>query len=930
MEFYLDNQKIDTIVNGVVINETLDETLYTASVVLSLNEQKEAIKPYTPFKIVNGGETFYFVVASDDVELESKSPLMFKHSLKLIEETEILKIKDLQNTICAQPSRNKSVKVISNGEYDEPRLSNTLSIKPYEKINKIMLEVDTYKIYETYRGSKPAVGNIPISMEVAKINARAKIVVRDKGVIIYETERQIDEHFEKIIDKGNFNALTVEVRLLKPLNTGTKIEIYSVFARLKVETYYYSLLDVLNLIKKRSGDTFIVSNEISDLNSVVAPNFAFTENNVFNAVNEVFSFVDGRAFLRNGELTIKYFNERKEAKVLEEDLTGYKSSLSSEKYANGLVSKFQNAGTETHTFYPSDYNFAKAKPTDLGVPTDTGWAFVVDKKIRYLEKLVVVSDVIFGLTDNIFDYNIKMDGVELDVSDYTFEDTNYLQLPKLSSVNFDDLMNKNLQNNSFHYKSGSNEINYLTTSKTIIGTEVYGVGFALYRAFREQIFKSDLQMKKYSWDGFSVDEKNIKFNAKFYPYVDGKLIIEQAEEKANGVIRLSQANGATNINRMGQNLFGQLLRMGNEERVVTPKITSFDKRFKCGDTYDKEWLVNKSSTTILKDFSFQTLQLTKNYNKISNFIRLNQVKRFNEIDSSVVGKSETIIKEYVYFDLQDFTNTSDLTLNLDYFKNGLLATFNGAEFVNNLDVATFKNDEINYFVKIPMLTYGSGNALCFEFSFDSPISAGTQLVQDEAFYGSKYFSKYCLYADENGRFDNFNIQVGYWEDELITHQKAGVVLDKLPFIGSQLDVYFGSKIQLSWHSLLTINGNVEKQANEIFALNYEILFLSKNTDLFIGNHLLTNNKLVNNILSSDNYLYFSDTLYSVMDTHAKGTKGSKVNAVISGNKITFGTAQTCKAWAIANANGELLLSVNKAQRSGESLFVYFSCSRKRL
>ena len=933
MEFYLNNELIDNVNNGVVVNEALDDTLYSASVILSLNDQKEAIKPYTPFRIYDNGEELCFVVQSDDVELQSKSPLIYQHNLKLIEETELLKVKQIRNTICQQPSRKKKAKVLT-GKTDVKFESEPIVLHDYERVSKIYLKVFGYQVREYDRSAKPAVGKATIYMNAEYHDTTSLVVVKNNGQVIFSEEKAWKGQGETIIlPNGEYNTLKVEVTLKTPSLQNPYIY-YTTCAKLYVETYYYSLLDIISLIRTRSNNSFVLSNNLIELDRIIAPNFAFTENNVYEALSEVFSYIDGRPILRKGELDVKYYNQVKDKEVISEDLTGYKSSLSSDKYANGLLSKFQNGGFETPIIFPSKNDYASPKPTDLGVPTESGWAFIVDKKIRYLESLIVKGEYTFALTitGGPYNYNISMGAIDLDLTDYVYEDTNYLQLPKIASVNFSDLSTKELQNNSFHYKSGSNEINYFNTSKTIIGTSVYGVGFTLFRAFHEEISREIYSLKKNQWDGFTINDKDLNFRVSYYPILDGKVEIEQSENKYDGLIRLSQSNGATSINRMGQNLYGQLLRMGNEERVAIPKVTSFKERYKVGDFYENDWVVNKATTTIFKSFSSQTLQLTKNYNKMSQFIRFNQLKRFNEIDNSVVGKSEEIVKEYLYLDTKTLTKKYDCSLDFSYLINGLFATINGDDsFSNLITMSAFTNDSINYYVKIPMVTYGSGNALCFEFSFESPISAGTQLVKDEEFYGEKYFSKYCLYADENGRFNSFTIDCGHWVKKLAPTEIATNYLSALPYINTTID-YSDSILgeTLSWNSLLKLERTFNKQANEIFALNYEILCLTQNKNLFIGNAFISKNKLVDETKRGKNYLWFSNEKYSVMDTLAKGTQSIEVNATRTDNAIILGLARNCKAWAIANEQGELLLSCNEPKENGENLIIYFSLSKERI
>ena len=83
------------------------------------------------------------------------------------------------------------------------------------------------------------------------------------------------------------------------------------------------------------------------------------------------------------------------------------------------------------------------------------------------------------------------------------------------------------------------------------------------------------------------------------------------------------------------------------------------KEFYYGDHPELTPLLNeilRRSKKCLSDFGYDEVNFETymdnvwvNINKLSNYIKLNQNKRFNEIDASLTTKSEDIYNEYLYF-----------------------------------------------------------------------------------------------------------------------------------------------------------------------------------------------------------------------------------------------------------------------------------------
>ena len=100
------------------IVETLDDTLDSATCILKANTDAEPVKPDTPFEVsVTDGTVFRFLVASDNVEVYSKEPLLYKHTLSLIQDTRAFSKQLVRNSVFSQPAQKVKKGYWSEGQF---------------------------------------------------------------------------------------------------------------------------------------------------------------------------------------------------------------------------------------------------------------------------------------------------------------------------------------------------------------------------------------------------------------------------------------------------------------------------------------------------------------------------------------------------------------------------------------------------------------------------------------------------------------------------------------------------------------------------------------------------------------------------------------------------------------------------------------------
>ena len=126
---------------------------------------------------------------------------------------------------------------------------------------------------------------------------------------------------------------------------------------------------------------------------------------------------------------------------------------------------------------------------------------------------------------------------------------------------------------------------------------------------------------------------------------------------------------------------------------------------------------------------------------------------------------------------------------------------------------------------------------------------------------------------------------------------------------------------------------MEKQPNEVFALNYEIAFLPKeqNRD-FIGSAFINDNFLVSGKPKRKKlYVWHSEEPYSVLDTEGRGTKLAVTGVAQSGGEITFTheEGEATSYWAICDERGNILFASN-SECATTYKRVYFALRNSRL
>lgn len=764
---------------------------------------------------------------------------------------------------------------------------------------------------------------------------------------------------KELADQGcnNFEILFPTLQMLtgtwKPLPEGENAESQHGSIRfwmwqieVEAEIYKYNVYDILELLLKRQRkatqlkaqtDLFALpewtngQNPEEDalytlLKSTIAPNFYFTQLTMYECVAEVFRLFDAIFTMdENGKLGIEYFNDLTNEPIPNNKFTGRTLSLGEEKYINGLVSEYQDARIE-ETF-PDNNKFIGLRSTEFGVPEAQDYNFIVPHAIDYVNKLEIELD---GFTRN--SEAISCEGeMVADITRQVVEQTVWSSLDTgaVTPQNISDRIVK--QANALYYVKGENKIQVAFTFKDSWGMTHYTLAEAVRMIMNRMAgteegmnCRSNLQEAKWNL---------IKMRMNYICTVNGKMRIESIENKYKGDMLIDQVNGAVDLNKMGLNMMGLSLKLGNPTLNATHKISSWSDRIKTGQIYEYEggiWVANVVNYTFFNGFIQGKVSFVQNFNQLSLRTRLLREKRMTNVSQELVTKSEEIITDYVYYSSVDPVSVSGegIHFNSTYLHHFLVQSFSTTDVtikIKDIFLRTtveFLGVPSELLLYVPKVLYGAGNTVNFEFGFDHPLNAGKQTRFNTSASGviTSAFTYKTMYTDT----------YGYLE-------KADFVASSSTFI---YDHNFPAYLNIGPSSTryFRLLLDVFKQPNEILAVNYQLAFLPlperKQID-FIGSEFINTNCFVKDLRGKNKkkYICLFETKASVLDLKATGyyaktqlTEGESQLIYKSTLTFTFrpmsnSEYEKTKSWAIVDEDDNILFASN-TKPTRESFFSY--------
>lgn len=990
MYTFLLNDKQINVVNAPILNECLDESPDTIEVVLEVQDRLEPYEPHSSFKVLKDDKVIFDgAIISDSVEVACKSPLEYIHSISChesIRETQFLFVRDTSFTqyytdrelVSKQqyifPFQNGSgIKVISASPIGDDKVPIKFSKFRNANLDKIVIECEIYD-YENDL------------IKVVNPNAKYKNIIG--FTLIDKTTNEIifsygnNDYFEKVIhveipiSRINFDheyAFSFN-KFPESYVDKTKNLPYATFnCYIYAIRHKYTLYDVLDtlrrqqILKAKNGNNVYLtkcdyqfklptSGRLYNLlYYTIAPDFVFTDCSLWDCLVDIFQYIDAEPkFSLDGTKTLEaeFYNDKQRKIDLNGELTNFTTSINNKNYVNDFVTKYQNARIKNSVTYPSNSVYKNVSGNKISITNENDYLIMTDKPIDYVEHLYfnlqgktlkahfamyttrIVNNEVIGHTLDIRDVDkdiLFKSSSEFDYANQVVTKDVYMTLPEPGTSESEVIRSFN-KATAFSYEQGDNKIEFLSNFKNIFGFQFSSIKYALGYLFINLlggITSSGIGDNKWIVE---VETYDIQYRVIYKPQLEGLTKSESIENKAQGFYtRIAQANGGTMLEKLGRNASGVALRSGVPNITISKKIDTLENMFKKGDYVLENgipYVVNKTSTTFYNDFAFQTIELTKNFNRFNQFTRIDRQKRFSEFSKNLIARSEDYITEYAVVSLNKGVN-EETFINHDTFYFCIEKSLDRSVGISTNTITSACFTPLNednttqlqkgYSVLAPIAIYTTQSTINFEVSFDNAKIVTYNMEQRS---DDKKITQYVYYTGKYGEFKKCDLKLGQIisSDNWLTANKISPYLEENTTFNDFINIK-----QLEYY----------KKPNEIFAFNYQLAFVPSNAGVeIIGSSFIENTLITKDLDKSiELHLFGMNRKLSPLEDKVMGCEKLekiRLDMTTQGEYVILNKLQKpYEAWGICDNNYNVFLAFNEDVNETSTLKFYINLKHKR-
>jgi hypothetical protein len=703
-----------------------------------------------------------------------------------------------------------------------------------------------------------------------------------------------------------------------------------------VRYYLYDVLDDLidttpfetstNLVGTRvcvlptSGDLY------DYLTTEEAPEFTFKEVTLRKSFEQVGDYFDGipRLYINSSdelELTFDLVNELKTLITSESDFIEKSVQQNIDLYATQIESEVMNLVNDNSygasvEIYPSANSWITARSNDFifdflksYIPTS--------KRIYTIPKLFMKLNVTVSESGTtVYDDELEFDIVREDASG---------NKRVVEKKIYQALENTTLNVASPTYYNKNNVIYYSYREQNITQSGVYGVSSNL------EVIDNVARIGIYEQlvdDGIidpstplldiviTINDsiENYKYQVHYVPIPNAvRLSISRQDNTDvfyNSTLIANQQGRIVNLENFTNNLYGRINRIGNSELQLSNREVNIDDLYDIGDYTDELYIITKKEVIFYKDYVYANYELSRNFNKISDFISVNSEVRQYEMGEQNTLNRDLIYKEYIEIDaVTSGTGTNSSQLMQSDGIESYINTFKvsstdepvrGAIFTDSL---TETSD-----LSVAMSSNGGGNALIFDWRFVDNKSAGAFRQTNNL---SQVANDFAPYTDKDGLNPTFSMYMYNQYESGLLETVVDSIADNLP----KTDLTYVDKIYMNNSSSFRLN----KDTREVIGGTFLLQQKSKdNEKVGLGRVLSSRNRLVSENPPTTIKMYYSTTLKFNRSNTLNVPSGyiSDGTALVttfptSGYMVVNGVGSTWASYCLTDENDRILLWVNQ-------------------
>ncbi len=586
-----------------------------------------------------------------------------------------------------------------------------------------------------------------------------------------------------------------------------------------------------------NADGSIRQGSLADrLDKIISPSYTFTKQTLRECLQQIGAFIHGEPRLipvkdESGEYIFEIVFDEYGGTSMSE-IAGRHSVKSDVKHSIEQFGSAVDSSVENLVNQLDKFSGVISEPSAEGystVRTESVYARVQEDNmyIPTTQRIYTVEDIEVGLIPN-------KNGAQVgyvSIMPYLFEKTHYDAY--LSS--YTDVY-PNSKAYGIYFTQGEKGIHGLSFKAP--GEYASGAfkNYAILNILRKVTEVADLDL---NGDHYP----QLAFRVTYTPFYNSRVAQSKVHYKETPRASTLVYNQGANIvesKYYGENLKGAIARLGNVERTETYIIGNIEMIPKAGDLYDEDYYISAVLAEDYPTFTKVTIGLSKDFNKLSEYIGINSTKRYSEVSTTQAVERNMLFREYVVIgERENEATDNEPTFIRDSFVERLTDIFNDyvddIKPISNVISTTLHSDGNEVKISLPVISSAFGNSVCFSWQYEDNYSAGSNSQHMEVGSNeekvSGYFQNNIPYCDYYGRVKGFAFNLGYGN---VQDQST---VDKQTEVGGKLPLFDGTETA---GVLQTPQGkyfNIRKDSREILQVNVQVDLVSNDNNLIIGSAL---------------------------------------------------------------------------------------------
>ncbi len=634
------------------------------------------------------------------------------------------------------------------------------------------------------------------------------------------------------------------------------------------------------------------SDQAELFDKIYAPEFSMTKQTLRECLKEVGQILHGEPRLRQVardnfeqfEIYYDLYGGMKESNLRKYADIFSQSVAQIEQYCTHIDSSAQNLINQTD--WAAGVITEPSRTEFRTVRTETQYARISDENMlistdRPIYKIMKLEALAFCKCDN---DDTKSGYKLLDITPYIFESTLYNS--QLSSYNEKWPYSKAF---GIYFTQGEKNIkglNFKPDRALFPAFAKYAIVNILEQAVNDQLNKVILiappwdlnAVENYKYRLIIGDKERpyteLAFRVTYIPFFDVRVAQTKSyykdHDKALALVYNQTANMIESRN-YGESMKGVVARLGNPELSVTYILSRWSQIPQAGELYNDDYYISAVSVEYLPDMIKCTVGLSKDFNRISEYVGVSSEKRYYEVSEKQTYDRSTLYHEYIVIGNEE-EGDSDTQFIHDDFMEAIMDTFSQIKWESNRPYSPINcviawgetvinsSSSINYklmplpHVQLPVVSTAFGNSVAFIWSYQDNYSAGaiSQYMENNGVSG--YWQNDFPYTDYYGHMYYYNFYLFTKSEKKVTDSPQGdIEIEK----GKRLPGNDNTDFEYS--EIYTSNPILyRKDSAEIPQFNVQIEFVTNRRDLIIGSALASCNPLVRGTdtgLKAELYVY---------------------------------------------------------------------------